>query len=650
MTKLIINQNNNLENYIATDVDEQQLKIVKEYKTVEEMKQDTTLTAGDVCQTLGYYSINDGGGAKYIIDNTGVFPFENLSDSLFANQVLTDSTLNVLSIGIRYFNNNRKYKDENSKLVLDVLANNTWRRPFVFYFPFMRNKSNTQTIYYMGNIDVDSLNGTNKMLNIELEGEASINLNEYVQINTEGDNLFYLTSNIFNYGIRYAAKNLSFKSKSLGEYPTGICFGTSDNVTSNETNFYLDNVLIQGFEYGVRSGYYSCGGSGGRLATFSSCKYGIYIKSTAHLFNAYKFSFNSCAMGIRIPYGTNAVLTDTHIAVGLYNQKLSDEVKKPYGIHCKGGLIIDGIYYEDYGGSVKDFYKNFAVIDFEGSGVISPVVVKNTPIGLPSGAGGYFLRASTYYGVAYEAGITTPLKVAAYNKSYYPNGAMIFENCIFPKYSFKSLFVDENNNPRTNWLGYSLNNKELYTNDMVSNDSKCCVFTKINSKIKNTIIGSEINTIKIDDSTTFISPNFSFAETQTVNGIKSSFSTHLEVNPSGYYLVDISGFLKLNEGITPDLNITLGLLSQSFPTSKPYKKSHDITTFKTTGKNQIIPINFNYLLFIPYMLRFGFITASTENFFNRNDRELINYDLTFKIFFEQYTKTDYNSIDTNTTN
>lgn len=44
MTKLIINQNNNLENYIATDVDEQQLKIVKEYKTVEEMKQDTTLT------------------------------------------------------------------------------------------------------------------------------------------------------------------------------------------------------------------------------------------------------------------------------------------------------------------------------------------------------------------------------------------------------------------------------------------------------------------------------------------------------------------------------------------------------------------------------------------------------------------------------
>ncbi|WP_289129421.1 hypothetical protein [uncultured Clostridium sp.] len=633
MTKLIINQNNNLENYIATDIDEQHLKIVKEYKTVEEMKQDATLTIGDVCHTLGYYTINDGGDAKYVIDNTSMFPFENLSDSLFANQILTNNKLNVLSIGIRYFNNNKKYKDDNSKLVLDILTNNTWRRPFILYFPFIRNNSNTQTIYYMGNIDIDSLNGSNKMLNIELQGEDSINLNEYVQINTEGDNLFYLTSNTFTYGVKYTAKNLSFVSKNLTDYPTGICFGTSDTVTLNETNFYLDNVSISGFEYGVRSGYYSCGGSGGRLATFSFCKYGIYIKSTAHLFNSYKFSFNNCAMGIRIPYGNNAVLTDTHIALGLYNQQLSDEIEKPYGIHCKGNLIINGIYYEDYGSSVKDFYKKFAIIDFEGAAVTSPVLVKNTSIGKPSGAGGYFLRASTYLGHAYEDGITNPLKVNAYNKLYYPNGAMIFNNCSLPKDSFKSLLVDENNNFKINWLGYSFNDKEIYNNDIITNNANCCVFTKINSKITNTVTNFEMNSIKIDDSTTFFSPNFSYAKTKTVNGIKVSLDSHILVDLSGYYLVNILGALKLNEGITPNLNITIGLLAKKFASSEIV--SYPITTFITNGKNQIIPINFNYYIFIPFQLLFGFININTETFFNKNDKELINYNLTFKVYFEQ---------------
>ena len=167
---------------------ENSYKIVKEFKTVDDMKKDTTLTAGDICITFGYYNINDGGGAKYIIDSTNVFPFESLSNSLFANQILEDKKLNVLSIGVRYFSNNQKYKSENSNLILQVLANNNWRQPFVMYFPFKRNKNNTATMYYLGNIDVNSLDGTNKMLNIEIEGEASSSSREYVQIATEGDN------------------------------------------------------------------------------------------------------------------------------------------------------------------------------------------------------------------------------------------------------------------------------------------------------------------------------------------------------------------------------------------------------------------------------------------------------------------------------
>lgn len=643
------NYNSNLTDDIAIDIIENQSPIIKQYKTVLEMKQDSSLIVGDICKTLGYYTVNDGGASIYTISNTSMFPFENIVNNLYANQILENNRINVLSIGIRAFSNNQKYKDENSRLILDIISNNNWRRPFIIYFPFLRNKSNTETIYYMGNIDIDSLNGNGKMLYVELEGENSAELKEYIQINTEGDNLFYLTANTFTYGVKYNVRNLSFTSKPLTQYPTGICFGTSDNINLNETNFYFENVTIIGFEYGFRSGYYSCSNSGGRFVTFAFCKYGVYIKSTAHLFNAYKFSFNNCAMGIRIPYGQDAIIRDTHIAVGLYNQQLSDEVQKPYGIHCKGNMVIDGLYYEDYGGSVKDFYKKFAIIDFEGAGLGDAVLVKHTYIGKPSGAGGYFLRASTYYGDAYEAGIAKPLKINAYNKLYYPNGAIIFDHCSFPAGSFNNLLVDENNNTRTNWLGYSFNDKEIYNDNMIANNIDCYIFTKINSKIITQVTGWDMDTQYIDDSTTFFTPNFSFAKIKTVNGIKTTLDSQLSVDLSGYYLVNISGYLKLDEGITPNLNINIGLLSKKFGSSLAEVPLYYITSFVTTGKKQIIPINFNYYLYSPFQLIFGFINNNTETFFNKNDRELINYDLTFKMYFKQYTISSYNDT-TNTIN
>ena len=49
---------------------------------------------------------------------------------------------------------------------------------------------------------------------------------------------------------------------------------------------------------------------------------------------------------------------------------------------------------------------------------------------------------------------------------------MIFNNCSLPKDSFKSLLVDENNNFKINWLGYSFNDKEIYNNDIITNTKK----------------------------------------------------------------------------------------------------------------------------------------------------------------------------------
>ena len=218
---------------------------------------------------------------------------------------------------------------------------------------------------------------------------------------------------------------------------------------------------------------------------------------------------------------------------------------------------------------------------------------------------------------------------------------------IAPSQQVPLILVDENNNTRTNWLGYSFNDKEIYNDNMIANNIDCYIFTKINSKIITQVTGWDMDTQYIDDSTTFFTPNFSFAKIKTVNGIKTTLNSQLLVDLSGYYLVNISGYLKLDKGITPNLNITVGLLCKKFGSSLADVPLYYITSFITTGKNQIIPINFNYYLYSPFQVIFGFIHDNTETFFNKNDRELINYDLTFKVYFKQYSASSYN--DTNNT-
>ena len=66
------------------------------YDTVADMKADTKLKAGDMAVTLGYYSVNDGGGAEYnIIDDNGNNNdyCEELNNSLLAKLVIMNNTV-----------------------------------------------------------------------------------------------------------------------------------------------------------------------------------------------------------------------------------------------------------------------------------------------------------------------------------------------------------------------------------------------------------------------------------------------------------------------------------------------------------------------------------------------------------------------------
>ena len=47
---------------VESDIEEE---VVAHFNTVSDLKSDTSLVAGMVVETLGYYTANDGGGAVY---------------------------------------------------------------------------------------------------------------------------------------------------------------------------------------------------------------------------------------------------------------------------------------------------------------------------------------------------------------------------------------------------------------------------------------------------------------------------------------------------------------------------------------------------------------------------------------------------------
>lgn len=77
--------------------------IVKVYNNVDDMKSDLLLSDGDVCETLGYYSVNDGGGATYVIHDTGTandIDIINLNNGKIAN-LIYERIINVRKLGAK---------------------------------------------------------------------------------------------------------------------------------------------------------------------------------------------------------------------------------------------------------------------------------------------------------------------------------------------------------------------------------------------------------------------------------------------------------------------------------------------------------------------------------------------------------------------
>ena len=77
--------------------------------TINDLKSLTTLIDGNVIKTLGYYSVNDGGGALYKIRTKDSTDSENgiihlLSNELVAEMIIEDDTINLKQVGFNSSN------------------------------------------------------------------------------------------------------------------------------------------------------------------------------------------------------------------------------------------------------------------------------------------------------------------------------------------------------------------------------------------------------------------------------------------------------------------------------------------------------------------------------------------------------------------
>lgn len=221
--------------------------------------------------------------------------------------------------------------------------------------------------------------------------------NFMVRTNTEGNN----TATFNASDLRFQQNDVSVISTTA---PHGILFGATTNL-GKEYNFHIYNCDIVGYEKGLYSPGYSCGGTRVINSYFGLCKYGILIMATCHTLSMDNVAFNICYRGLTLLLGGDyCEIRHIHFDTSFHisYQAFLEEDSRCYGIYTVGGMVIDGIYTEQYndGGNFISTPRSYAVIDYEGNNYScgGKLVLKNAPIGDPAASCKTFFRGANFQG------------------------------------------------------------------------------------------------------------------------------------------------------------------------------------------------------------------------------------------------------------
>ena len=257
-----------------------QINGVLAFDTVSDMKSASNLVDGSTCKTLGFYEINDGGGAFYKIktvdnqddvDNMFIIPLNNTS---LVAELIFDKILNIDCLGAKdYYVDNNFDNTEIIQKAIDKFTENNGNGGTILFSPKTYKVNSTITIKPYIILKGESLSTTGNLRGTSI----------YATIPKDTD-LFKLPT------VTEQANNGYITMENLNIYGYGN--GTALNLnTIMHSHFKNLNILY--FQIGIRL-------NGGMLNTFENLniryfyEFGILIDNG--LLNTRQF-FNNCYIG-----------------------------------------------------------------------------------------------------------------------------------------------------------------------------------------------------------------------------------------------------------------------------------------------------------------------------------------------------------------
>ena len=135
------------------------------FDTVADMKSATNLINGSYARTLGYYSVNDGGGATYKVTNTASLNDlqETLNSGLYATLIIENNTIKAEQIGIQ----GNVVDNSNCNTLMQKLIN--YASSNDYYIEFMNKTYNCYSINIPANTKIIGNGATFKKPNFKIE-------------------------------------------------------------------------------------------------------------------------------------------------------------------------------------------------------------------------------------------------------------------------------------------------------------------------------------------------------------------------------------------------------------------------------------------------------------------------------------------------
>ena len=496
--------------------------------------------------------------------------WNNMSNGNTGNGNNTSSLIiDLKSLGVMEGNNTNTI--ENNTAILQGLIEQYPKGQMTFYL--------SKGTYYFNPIDLTNISGS---IIIKLKGENNGMSTSWFKgmdttIKTNKQDFIY-DRRSSSPGITFYVDDIKFYSfDGYNNIPTGVCFGAENG--GHEYNFHFYNVLIHGFDYGFKSPGFSCAGSGGKNIYLSTCHYGIYIKSTSHLFQADCVELAYNRVGIRFGTGGSpSSISNIHVASG-YLGADKDDFDRFIVIHTKGGTHISNLYQEAYENNAQP--EKTTIIDYEGWAYgIGPVIVENTPIAIPSSKGGLFFKGRTFLGPGPEEGADPPMEIYSGNLSHYPDGCAKFINCkIGNNVDITSIFDVPAQSP-----GYDINNKMYYKDSKIINKNS---IGKINSKWTYTIYSLSPITHEGNIYETYNNAFFN----EPCNGFKLHELRVLK-NIDPISNIKLKGNIIIEDTLSDALDAGIGFLHTYYIDGVVNYKFYPVTTLKASQEVSSFPFDF----------------------------------------------------------